>query len=196
MRTNYILIDYENVQPDSLKPLDHAHYKVLVFVGAHQVKLPYKFVESLQQLGDRAEYIKITGNGSNALDFHIGYYIGRLAAADSTAYFHIISNDGGFDPLIQHLKTKKLFVQRARAISDVLIAKVSKGKSRAARIEMILGNLRQRKAAKPKTVKTLASTIDSLFQKRLSDQEVSGLINELAIKGYVTVSDTKVTYSV
>lgn len=167
-----------------------------MFVGAHQVKLPYKFVESLQQLGDRAEYIKITGNGSNALDFHIGYYIGRLAAADSTAYFHIISNDGGFDPLIQHLKTKKLFVQRARAISDVLIAKVSKGKSRAARIEMILGNLRQRKAAKPKTVKTLASTIDSLFQKRLSDQEVSGLINELAIKGYVTVSDTKVTYSV
>src|SRR6185503_11601280 len=104
MRTNYVLIDFENVQPSSLEQLDHDHFKVFVFVGAHQGKVPFELAASLQQLGDRAQYIKISGNGPNALDFHIAYYIGRLAATDPAAYFHIISKDEGFDLLIQHLK--------------------------------------------------------------------------------------------
>lgn len=130
MRTNYVLIDFENVQPGSLERLDHAHYKFLVFVGAHQGKLPFEFVASLQRLGDRAEYIKITGNGSNALDFHIAYYIGRLAATEPKAYFHIVSRDAGFDPLIKHLKAKKIFARRSSALSDIPL-KVSNSKSSA-----------------------------------------------------------------
>lgn len=197
IRTNYVLIDFENVQPNSLEPLDHAHVKVLLFVGAHQDRLPYEVVASMQRRGDRAEYIKISGRGSDALDFHIAYYIGRLAASDPKAYFHIISKDAGFDPLIHHLNAKKILARRVHEISDVLIANGSNSKiPRAERIETILLNLRQRKAAKPKTVKTLASTIAALFQKQLSDQEVSGLINELATKGYISVSDTRVTYSI
>jgi PIN domain-containing protein len=196
MRKNYVLIDFENVQPDSLERLDHAHFKLFVFVGAHQGKLPLKFVASLQRLGDRAEYIQISGNGPDALDFHIAYYIGQLAAAEPAAYFHIISKDAGFDPLIQHLKTKKIFAGRSRAISEIPFVRASNSKSSAERIELILGKLRQLKAAKPRTVKTLASTIAALFQKQLSEKDVSGLIDELATRGYITVSDTKVTYAV
>lgn len=106
-KTNYVLIDFENVQPESLGQLDHDYFKLLVFVGASQGKVPYDMAASLHRFGDRMEYIKISGNGSNALDFHIAYYIGRFAAADPTAYFHIISKDAGFDPLIQHLRAKK-----------------------------------------------------------------------------------------
>jgi len=196
MRTNYVLIDFENVQPNSLEHLDHNHFKVFVFVGARQGNLPFELAASLQQLGDRAQYIKISGNGPNALDFHIAYYIGRLAAADPTAYFHIISKDAGFDPLIQHLKEKKIFISRATAISEIPLVKFSNGESRTERIELIRGRLYQLKTAKPRTVKTLGSTIAALFQKQLSDKEISGLIHELAIKGYVTVSDNKVTYAV
>lgn len=29
---------------------------------------------------ERAEYIRISGNGSNALDFHIAFHIGELSA--------------------------------------------------------------------------------------------------------------------
>lgn len=196
MRKNYVLIDFENVQPDSLDHLDHAHFKLFVFVGAHQGKLPLKFVASLQRLGNRAEYIQISGNGPNALDFHIAYYIGRLAAADPGACFHIISKDAGFDPLIQHLRTKEVLVHRARAISEIPLANVSNTSSRAERIDLILKDLRQRKVAKPKTVKTLTSTIAALFQKQLSDKEIMDLIDELTTKKYVTVAGTKVTYAV
>ena len=83
---------------------------------------------------------------------------------------------------------------RAGAISDMPLFKVSKNKSRAERIELVVGQLRRLKAANPRTVKTLGSTIAALFQKQLSDKEVSVLIDELAAKGHLTVSGTRVNY--
>ena len=109
MKTNYILIDYENVQPKNLAILNGHPFKVIVFVGANQAKIPFDVASSLQALGNNAEYIKIAGNGPNALDFHIAFYVGKLAERDPNCYFHIISKDTGFDPLIKHLKSKNIF---------------------------------------------------------------------------------------
>ena len=123
LNMNYVLIDFENVQPDSLEQLDRDYFKLLVFVGASQEKVPFDMAASLHRFGDRMEYIKISGNGPNALDFHIAYYIGRLAAADPAAYFHIISKDAGFDPLIEHLRAKKVNARRVRTIFDIPLVK-------------------------------------------------------------------------
>lgn len=112
MPTNYVLIDFENVQPRNLEILGKLPFRVLVFVGASQSKVPFDLAASLQALGDRAQYIKVGGSGRNALDFHIAFYIGELAARDPEAWFHIISKDTGFDPLIKHLKTRNIRVQR------------------------------------------------------------------------------------
>jgi PIN domain len=196
MRTNYILIDFENVQPDSLEQLDHDQFKLLVFLGAHQGKVPVEVATSVQPLGQRAEYIQISGSGPNALDFHIAYYIGLLAAADPSAYFHIISKDSGFDPLIQHLRSKKIFARRATAIFDIPLVKVCNSKSILERIELILAKLRQPNVPKPRTVKKLGSTIATLFLRQLTENEVSALIDELVTKGYVIVSGSKITYAV
>lgn len=195
MRTNYVLVDLENVQPGSLDELAHDHFKLLVFVGASQTKLPFDLAASLHRLGPRAEYIKISGNGSNALDFHIAYYIGQLAAADPTAYFHIISKDTGFDPLIQHLKTKKIFAGRVKVITEIPLVKVSNSKSPDERVSVVLARLQQLKASKPRTITTLSSTIASLFQKQLPEQEVAALIQTLVAQGHLSAAGTKVTYA-
>lgn len=194
MRTNYVLVDLENVLPETLDGMAHDHFKLLVFVGANQTKLPFELAKSLQRLGPRAEYIKISGNGSNALDFHIAYYIGQLAAVDPTAYFHIISKDTGFDPLVQHLKTKKVFADRVKAINEIPLVKASQLKLPTERVEAILARLQQLKASKPRTVATLSNTIASLFQKQLSEQEVAVLVQALANQGHLSVSGTKITY--
>jgi hypothetical protein len=194
-RTNYVLIDFENVQPDSLEQLDPDYFKLRLFVGASQEKLTVDMAASFQRFGDRMEYIKISGNGPNALDFHIAYYMGRHAAADPGAYFHIISKDAGYDPLIQHLRVNKIFARRAAAISDIPLVKTSNCKTVADRIELTLEKLKQLKASKPRKLKTLGGTIATLFQRQLSDHEVSGLINEMAKKGYLSVSGTKITYA-
>ena len=195
MRTNYVLIDFENVQPESLEQLAHDHFKLLVFVGASQTKLPFEMAASLQRLGPRAEYIKISGNGSNALDFHIAYYIGQLAAAEPSAYFHIISKDAGFDPLIQHLKSKKVFAGRVKSIADIPLVKVSNSKSPAEQVAVVLAKLQQLKASKPRTVATLSSTVAALFQKQLSEEEVAALVQSLANSGHLAIAGTKVTYA-
>ena len=58
----------------------------------------------LQRMGERATYVKIAGNGSNALDFHIAYYIGRIAATEPDACFNIISKDTGFDSFLSSIR--------------------------------------------------------------------------------------------
>ena len=195
MRANYVLIDYENVQPEALSVLDAEHFKVLVFVGASQTKLSFETASAPQRMGAKAESVKTSGTGSNALDFHVAFYIGQIAAHDPTAFFHIISKDTGFDPLIQHLKTKKVFAARSRDVSEIPLVKVANTKSPDEKIAVIVANLQQRGASKPRTVKTLSSTISSLFQKQLSEQELATLLKELQDKSYVTVNDTKVTYA-
>jgi hypothetical protein len=104
LKTNYVLIDYENVQVKSLALLKDGQFRVRVFLGPNNTKLPVELVLAMQELGDRAEYIVLETPGANALDFHIAYYLGVLASSDPLGFFHIISKDTGFDPLIKHLE--------------------------------------------------------------------------------------------
>lgn len=194
MKSNFVLIDYENVQPEAMSALVEEHFNVIVFVGANQAKVSFEVASALQQLGDRAQYIKISGNGSNALDFHIAFYIGELASRHPNAFFHIVSKDTGFDPLIQHLKTRKILAGRSKSVVDIPIVKAASSKSPSERIEIVVADLKRRGAAKPRTVKTLSSTIQAIFQKQLSDEEVTGLVNGLNKKGIVKISGTKVAY--
>ena len=195
MRTNFVLIDFENVQPAALESLAQDHFKLFVFVGASQSKVPFETAASLQKLGARAEYIKISGNGSNALDFHIAYYLGKLAAADSTAFFHIVSKDTGFDPLVQHLKSQGIFAGRVKDITDIPLLKASVTKTPADRNQVALTWLQQMKASKPRTVKTLSSSIGALFQKQLTEEQIASIVQWLSEQGYLVVTGTKVSYA-
>jgi hypothetical protein len=116
LKTNYVLIDYENVHVKSLALLRGDQFRVHVFLGKNNTKIDSELAIAMQKIGDRAEYVMLESSGRNALDFHIAYYLGFLVATDPTAYFHIISKDTGFDPLVEHLKTRKVFSARSASI--------------------------------------------------------------------------------
>ena len=194
-RTNYVLIDYENVQPESLDVLNSEHFRVLVFVGASQAKVRFDVANALQLMRDRAEYIRISGNGSNALDFHIAFHIGELSAKDPTGFFHIVSKDTGFDPLIQHLKERKIFAGRVKDVVDIHLVKTVHAKSAQDKLEVIASDLRRRGASKPRAVKTLTSTVAAIFNKKLSSDELDDLVRGLQANGWISVEGTKVSYS-
>lgn len=195
MKTNYVLIDYENVQPDTMVVLDNEYFKVIVFIGANQVKIPFEMASIIQRMGDRAEYVKIAGNGSNALDFHIAFYIGRIATQEPQACFHIISKDTGFDPLIQHLNAIKILACRVHDVADIAIVKATNSKSPSEKLSLIVTNLQQRGTNRLRTIKTLSNTINALFQGQLPEQELSLLLDELQKQGIVTVHNTRVSYA-
>jgi len=145
MRPNYVLIDYENVQPDSLGLLDREEFRIRLFIGANQASLKRNVAIAMQKLGPaKAEYVEISGNGPNALDFHIAYYIGCLSAMDKDAFFHIISKDTGFDPLIAHLKSRKVFCQRSVRIEDIPLLRTLSAASAIEQADAVIDNLRRR----------------------------------------------------
>ncbi|EDZ65942.1 hypothetical protein NOC27_2622 [Nitrosococcus oceani AFC27] len=168
--------------------------KVLVFIGANQTKVPFDFASSLQSLGGNAEYVKIAGNGSNALDFHIAFYIGQLAERDPKGYFHIISKDTGFDPLIRHLKEKKIYAQREKEISEIPFLGVSNATSSEEKIVAIVKSLSSRGHSRPRKVKTLANTINALFMKKLGETELMRLIEQLRQQKYIVIENENVSY--
>lgn len=194
LKTNYVLIDFENVQPKNLELIKGHSFKVIVFVGAKQGKISFDLACAMQSLGPDAEYVKIEGNGPNALDFHIAFYIGSIAARDPDCYFHIISKDTGFDPLIKHLKTKRIYAQREKDLSEIPLLKISNSKSMAERIDEIVKFLKARGAAKPRAVKTLSNSINSLFMKKLEEEELARIMDELIRQKIVITNGTKVSY--
>ena len=194
MKPEFVLIDFENVQPRNLGTLSGRAVRIKIFLGSNQAKIPIAMAQAIQTFGPDAEYIQIDGNGSNALDFHIAYYIGRLAAEHPGSDFHIVSKDTGFDPLIRHLKAKGISCHRTKALSETAAAKIPNAGPNAQKIDAVIDNLAKRKAAKPRTLKTLRSTIKALFVNQLSDEELDDLIGELTERGAVKVTDGKVHY--
>jgi hypothetical protein len=67
-------------------------------------------------------------------------------------------------------------------------------KSATEKLALIVADLHKRGSASPRTVKTLSTTIAALFQKHLSDAEVSSLIEKLCAQGIVIVTGAKVSY--
>ena len=125
MAQEFILVDFENVQPSSLGSLKPGDCHIKLFAGEHQKKVDFALVQALQQFGSHAEYIQIVGNGKDALDFHIAFYIGRLSMAHPAAGFTIVSRDTGFDPLVKHVIGMGIACRRVAAISGSVATKTA-----------------------------------------------------------------------
>jgi hypothetical protein len=136
----------------------------------------------------------ISGNGQNALDFHIAYYIGLLGTQEPDASFFIISKDKGFDPLVRHLKTQRMRVQRIKDLGEIPVLQLSKSTSVDEQIAAIVKNLGGRGQSRPRKVKTLQNTINALFTKKLDPSELNALIKELQQRKLIVVDQGSVSY--
>lgn len=197
IKTNYVLIDYENVQPAMAELLRAPCFKVLIFVGANQPKVNFDLVAALQCKGNDVRYIKIGGVGRNALDFHMAYYIGELAASDPEAYLHLVTEDRGMDTLLGYLKSEKgLRVSRSASITD-LPAVTSKAEATLPedeKLSVALAYLVQRGKQRPATLKTLIGSISALFTPRLDEASTLRLLDELEHNGIFVRQENKVSY--
>ena len=197
MKTEYVLIDFENTQPKDVASLNGGRYKIKVFLGAQQAKIPLAMARALQALGPHAEYIQISGNGNNAVDFHIAYYIGRLAVTTPDAQFHVISEDTGFDPLLKHLKDQGISCQRLTSLAAVTSTRRRNREVGDDQVRLTVENLAKRKSAKPRTAKALRTTIQALFASEgLTEDEADKLVEKLIARGVIKISDGKVHYEV
>lgn len=194
MASEYILIDYENVQPKNLELLEKHSFRVLVFMGANQTRVSREFLKSILLIKEKAEVIEVSGTGRNALDFHIAFYLGELAAKDSEAQFHVISRDTGFDPLITHLNARGIRIRRETDLAEIPSLRLTDPTSKDEKIAAIVKNLAGRGQSRPRKTKTLANTINSLFVKKLEPSELDALIAEMQGRGLLVINEGAVSY--
>lgn len=102
----HILIDFENVQPEAaqLNGLDESCH-IWLFLGKLQQKtLSVELCEALCRFGKNVHFVRVAKTGKNALDFYLAYYLGKITEQDKEALICILSRDGGFDVLVEHLE--------------------------------------------------------------------------------------------
>lgn len=195
MPTHYVLIDYQNVQPSDLTVLLAGPFRVVIFIGEDRATLKTDLVLTLQKLGPRGELIQLTNQGPNALDFYITFYLGRLAEHDSTASFHILSKDKGFDPLIRHLKERRRSVTRSETLLEIPPLNDHLKQFAKDNLQTVVEYLKQRGKAVPATRVKLANLLTSLFKKQRHPAEIEALIHRMTSEKYITFNDNKVEYA-
>ncbi len=182
------------MQPRNLGLLKDEKFRVLVFLGKNNTRLPVELVTALQALGPRAEYVQMAGSGPNALDFHIAYYIGKIAATDADASFHIVSKDTGFDPLIAHLKDQGFSAKRTATLEAVPVLKPLTRAPGDAQVDAVIENLRGMPKSRPQTEKTLRAMVANWFGKSLDEAAMDRIIRELAERKILSLDGTRVKY--
>ena len=195
MKPNYVLIDYENIQPDTAAALVPAHFKVLMFVGANQPRVNVEVASALQKKGADVQYIRATGSGRNALDFHITYYLGRLAAAEPEAYFHVITADKGMDPLMQHMQAAGLNVWRHENVHGIPLVKLPHTTTEDEKLAAILAYLVARGSQRPGSAKTLIGSASALFEPKLPEDATDALLKKLELQGVFAREGSRIVYS-
>lgn len=206
MKTHFYLIDLENVQPSQLELL-RGDVRIKIFLGQLQTKIPVDLAAAIQAHGPAAEYVKVSGNGPNALDFHVAYYLGRLAVEFPDAVFHIISKDTGFDPLVAHLKSRKISCERSADVKAAVKPPVptppvpkppiepKTAKAPTDPLERAQAYLASLKGAKPAKLAALRNALKAHLGGSLTEAELDVLLKKLQKANLLRVEDGgKVSY--
>lgn len=194
-------VDYENT--GSLAGFQASNYdRIFVFCGPNNNKL---------KLGDlpttefsRIDLIKIQSTGANNLDFHLSFYLGRLHETSPTkTVFHIISNDTGFNGIINHLnkigrKCKRISTKKTSlAKNPTTSPNNSKEKTKHLSDGAILTITRLKKiggSKRPSKQSTLENWIKSQTRHLKPPVSAKKIYEELKLDGKIKTVTSGITY--
>ena len=192
----YIYVDYENMS--NLKNLSPGEdRKYFFFIGAGQEKIQKSLVLDSNEVC--VEWIGIEGQGKNALDFYIAYFIAKNDEQEDAQHF-ILSKDKGFDPLISYINKKKSreIVHRIITLDDLDDIQENE-KDVTQKYEKVLGNLKVVPPAKrPKSENKLKAHIHTFSKKEnWTDEEIQKIINELYRRKSISKSNNnRISYNI
>ena len=153
-RTNYIFVDFENVQEKDWERIAGKPVTVVLVLGVQQKSLPVQLVRKLLKVGSQVQLVEAKRAGRNALDMVLAHYVGAIRVKDPEGYFHIVSKDKGFDSLVGHLQDEGAFARRHSSFSEIPILMNAEE-----RMNVVSKDLKENTAARPKKRPALESKI-------------------------------------
>ena len=186
-----LLVDYENVHQVDFDRLPES-FQVMIFVGTSQKSVPVDMVACTQKLGNRVEWHRVDGNGSNALDFYIACQLGRIIETAPKIQCIVLSKDKGYDPLLRHLNRSGLKCRRINSLLELDPKSASTEEPNYKRVLELLS--KTNKAKRPRKRTTLSQHISAMFQKKISQSDVDHMIDVLFADKMISESNNVITY--
>ena len=189
---NHVFVDFENVHQVDFSLIRSKTVTLTLLIGARQIKVDTDLVEQLMTHASSVQLVRLTTQGKNALDFTLSYYLGCAVTADPTAYFHIVSKDKGFDPLVEHLRSRHINARRHNDFSTLTFSAPAKAPAAAPTGDLrtrVLEHLRKNTTNRPKSKKTLMSHLVAFAGKTATEADVLKLIESLRKEGHVTFGE-------
>ncbi|HYX75176.1 MAG TPA: PIN domain-containing protein [Steroidobacteraceae bacterium] len=197
-----LLVDYENVSKVDLGAIPSG-VRVPFFFGASQKKVSTEFLRDALKLGPLFVPINIQGQGKNALDFHIAFYLGEYLARNRDTQCVILSKDTGFDPLIAHLKNRGFNVRRTASLGGAFPS-VESPASRASmpgavpelawqRASTWLDGLQRNR--RPRKRRGLVASLYSHLSKKVPTAQIEEFVDRMIAEGRISESDGALSYN-
>lgn len=200
---NHIFVDFENVHEVDPALIGAKSVSLTLLLGSQQTDLDAALVEKLLEHAANVQLVRLTSSGKNALDFALAYYLGRAVLSDPTGHFHIVSGDTGFDPLIEHLRSRHIHACRhnnyAPLTTPARVPAPPPTKPPSTPPEDLFTraaeHLRKLVTNRPKRKKTLVSHLRARFDKTATDAAMLDLVARLEKAGHVSINEKDaVTY--
>lgn len=201
MTRHIYFLDFENLQSteEELTNFLDDNCEIYLFHGAHQNNFPAFWVKIAIELGQRLHIVQLKESANNALDFFISYYIGKLSN-DESLHFHVISNDKGYDPLIDHLTDAGQKIDRIARSHNQTQIKAKPVLNHDIDPELVkLAKTALSRSNRPKHKEKLINLIKSsaVFGRQSSDNlpDITDFLAHLESLGFFTITQTQVRYS-
>lgn len=188
IRTNYIFVDYENVQEVDLDLIAGKAVKVFLLVARRRKTLPSALARQVHLYHDQVTWIESEGASHNALDLVLAYHVGLEAKADPKGYFHIVAKDKDYDALILHLRAQDILASRDEEFGKIPALVAMNRLSLEQRVKWVAERFQKNKASRPARKKSLLATIHAFFRKELSAAEVQKIVTAMIAKKLIELT--------
>ncbi|MDE6796794.1 MAG: hypothetical protein K2J36_02105, partial [Ruminococcus sp.] len=118
----YYLIDYENVHYTGLTGIEKLteNDRLIIFYTANAETLTFSVYEKLIACKAEIQLHKVQCGGKNALDFQLATFLGYVLGNNPDTDCHIISNDKGYEYVINFWKEKNIEIKISPNITEAL----------------------------------------------------------------------------
>lgn len=188
---NHVFVDFENVHEIDLSVIGNKIVTFTLLLGAKHSKLDVLLVEKMMEHASSVQLLRLASSGKNALDFALAFYLGKAATTDPTGFFHIVSKDKGFDPMVEHLRSRHINVRRYDNFSTLTFSAPAKsnGVPTDDLFSRVIEHLRKNKTNRPKQKKTLMRHLLGLAGNSATEAAALDLIEKLQKAGHIDIGD-------
>lgn len=188
---NHVFVDFENVRDVNLSVAGNKLVNFTLMLGPGDKKLDTDLVEEMMKNAAPVRLLRLVSRARDAADIALAFYLGLAVASDPTGYFHIVSKDTGFDPMIEHLRERKFHVRRHESFATLTFSMPVKPVT--ARTQDLYARVREHltknKNNRPKREKTLVTNLKTLVGASGSERDVQEIINRLRTEKLIAIDE-------